>query len=121
MPVRLPALFVLPSGNDISLVADGIVRLYRNYDPDLSGSPVQMVSSFRGLNELLRMKRGAGLVTEWKQSGGSLLVGGDSRFIRVWEAHTENPLMVSLGVLDGLCVARLTAWGRTWRRTQRAR
>ncbi|EKM61656.1 uncharacterized protein PHACADRAFT_248390 [Phanerochaete carnosa HHB-10118-sp] len=73
--------------------ADGIVRMYRNYDPDLSGSPVQMVSSFRGLNEVLRMKRGAGLITEWKQQGGTLLVGGDSRMVRVWDAHTESSIM----------------------------
>lgn len=70
------------------------MRLYRNYDPDLSGSPVQMVSSFRGLNEVLRMKRGAGLITEWKQQGGMILVGGDSRIVRVWDAHTESSLMV---------------------------
>jgi regulatory associated protein of mTOR len=76
------------------MVADGIVRLYRNYDPDVSGTSVQMVSSFRGLNETLRMKQGAGLITNWKQNGGHLLVGGDSRIIRVWDAHTEAQLVV---------------------------
>ncbi|KAI0814821.1 hypothetical protein BC629DRAFT_1467282 [Irpex lacteus] len=73
--------------------ADGIVRLYRNYDPDVSSSSVQMVSSFRGLNELQRMKRGTGLITDWKQGSGHLLVGGDSRIIRVWDAHTEISIM----------------------------
>lgn len=86
----------VPVLNGAQLAADGIVRLYRNYDPDLSGSPVQMVSSFRGLNEVLRMKRGAGLITEWRQAGGTLLVGGDSRLIRIWDANTESPTMVSL-------------------------
>ena len=74
--------------------ADGIVRLYRNYDPSVSSDPVQMVSSFRGLNEVLRMRRGAGVVTSWKQNGGNLLVSGDSRIIRVWDAHTEAQLQV---------------------------
>ncbi|KAL4247407.1 WD repeat RAPTOR family protein [Abortiporus biennis] len=73
--------------------ADGIVRLYRNYDPAVSSGPVQMVSSFRGLNEVLRVKKGSGVVTSWKQSGGHLMVGGDSRIIRVWDAHTESQQM----------------------------
>ena len=61
---------------------------------------MQMVSSFRGLNELLRLKRGAGLVTEWKQAGGTLLTSGDSRIVRVWDAHTESSVMVSSRLLD---------------------
>jgi regulator-associated protein of mTOR len=76
--------------------AEGIVRLYRNYDPDLGNGPVQMVSSFRALNDVIIMKRGtgSGVVTDWKQQGGTLLVSGDSRFIRVWDAHTENQILV---------------------------
>lgn len=54
-----------------------------------------MVSSFRGLNEVIRMRNGAGVVTSWKQSGGLLFVGGDSRIVRVWDAHTESQIMVS--------------------------
>ncbi|KAF5351586.1 hypothetical protein D9758_007263 [Tetrapyrgos nigripes] len=69
--------------------ADGVVRLYRNYDPALDPGPVQMVSAFRGLNELVPMQRGAGLVMDWKQSSGILLVGGDSRVIKAWDAQTE--------------------------------
>jgi len=76
--------------------AEGIVRLYRNYDPDLGNGPVQMVSSFRALNDVFTMKRGtgSGVVTDWKQQGGTLLVSGDSRVIRVWDAHTENQILV---------------------------
>lgn len=92
-PLHYSALYLPP----LTLLADGVVRLYRNYDPDLSsGNPVQMVSSFRGLNEVLRMKRGAGLITEWRQAGGLLLVGGDSRIVRLWDAHIESSIMVSL-------------------------
>ena len=71
-----------------------MIRLYRNYDPSLFHGPVQMVSAFRGLNEVLQVKRGSGLITDWKQSGGTLMVGGDSRIIRVWDAHTESQIMV---------------------------
>jgi WD40 repeat protein len=74
--------------------ADGMIRLYRNYDPATSSSDVQMVSAFRGLSEIISMRRGAGVVVDWKQAGGFLLVGGDSHIIRVWDAHTEAHLLV---------------------------
>ncbi|THH18632.1 hypothetical protein EW146_g2399 [Bondarzewia mesenterica] len=73
--------------------ADGMIRLYRNYDPATSSTGVQMVSAFRGLGEIIQVRRGSGVVVNWKQSGGSLLVSGDSRMIRVWDAHTESQLM----------------------------
>ncbi|EPS99346.1 hypothetical protein FOMPIDRAFT_1124614, partial [Fomitopsis schrenkii] len=77
----------------LTAAADGVVRLYRNYDPSLSNGPVQMVSSFRGTNEVLQMQRGSGVITDWRQTGGTLLVGGDSRVVRVWDAHTESQVM----------------------------
>ncbi|KAE9410212.1 hypothetical protein BT96DRAFT_952907 [Gymnopus androsaceus JB14] len=69
--------------------ADGVVRLYRNYDPLLDPGPVQMVSSFRGLNEIVPLRHGSGVVMDWKQSSGILLVGGDSKVIKTWDAQTE--------------------------------
>ncbi|TFY55214.1 hypothetical protein EVJ58_g8388 [Rhodofomes roseus] len=77
----------------LTAAADGVVRLYRNYDPSLSNGPLQMVSSFRGANEVLQVQRGSGVITDWRQTGGTLLVGGDSRVIRVWDAHTESQVM----------------------------
>jgi len=71
-----------------------MIRLYRNYDPATSSTDVQMVSAFRGLSEIISMRRGAGVVVDWKQAGGFLLVGGDSHIIRVWDAHTEAQLLV---------------------------
>ncbi|PFH49822.1 hypothetical protein AMATHDRAFT_178237 [Amanita thiersii Skay4041] len=70
--------------------ADGIVRLYRNYDPTMNQGPVQMVSAFRGLNEMIQMRQGSGMVMDWKQAAGTLLVGGDSRVIKAWDAQTET-------------------------------
>lgn len=52
-----------------------------------------MVSSFRNTNEVLQVYRGSGVITDWNQSCVSLLVGGDSRMIRVWNAHTESQVM----------------------------
>ncbi|KII94228.1 hypothetical protein PLICRDRAFT_101175 [Plicaturopsis crispa FD-325 SS-3] len=80
-------------GMILTAAADGMVRLYRNYDSSEGQGPVQMVSSFRCLNEVIPTKRGSGIVMDWRQSGGSLLVGGDSRLIRLWDAHTETQTM----------------------------
>ena|ERR1700761_5844127 len=71
-----------------------MIRLYRSYDPATSNTEVQMVSAFRGLSEIISVRRGSGVVVDWKQAGGFLLVGGDSRIIRVWDAHTEAQLLV---------------------------
>ncbi|KAK7063677.1 target of rapamycin complex 1 subunit mip1 [Favolaschia claudopus] len=73
--------------------SDGVVRLYRNYDPAIDQGPVQMVSAFRALTELVNVRQGAGVVLDWKQSDGILLVGGDSRVIKVWDAQTETPTL----------------------------
>lgn len=40
------------------------------------------------------MRNGAGVITNWKQAGGTLFVSGDSSIVRVWDAHTESQLMV---------------------------
>ncbi|KIY73326.1 WD40 repeat-like protein [Cylindrobasidium torrendii FP15055 ss-10] len=69
---------------------DGCIRLFRNYDPSMEQGPIQLVSAFRGLPELILMKRGAGIVTDWRGSNGTLLVGGDSRVIKSWDAQTES-------------------------------
>lgn len=74
-----------------------MVRLFRNYDPDLASEPLQMVSAFRGLSEMVQLRRGvgSGVVMDWKQPCGTLLVGGDSKVIRVWDAPTETTVLVS--------------------------
>lgn len=74
--------------------SDGIVRLYRNYDPTLEQGPLQMVSAFKALNEIVQTRQGSGMVMDWKQLAGTLLVGGDSRVIKTWDAQTENQGMV---------------------------
>jgi hypothetical protein len=59
-----------------------------------------MVSSFRGLNEVIQLQKGSGLVFDWKQSTGSLLVGGDSRVIKVWDAQTETQSLVRTAAIN---------------------
>lgn len=94
-----------------------MIRLYRNYDPATSSTDVQMVSAFRGLSEIISMRRGAGVVVDWKQAGGFLLVGGDSHIIRVWDAHTEAQLLVR-GVFDFIREPNQRNIHRIWKPTQ---
>lgn len=87
--------------------ADGLVRLYRNYDPTLEQGPLQMVSAFRGLNEVIQVRQGSGVVMDWKQASGILLVGGDARVIRAWDAQTETPGLVSAICYRGRTILEL--------------
>lgn len=66
--------------------SDGIVKLYKNFN---STSEVQLVSSWRALTDLLLTSRSTGLISEWQQSRGSLLVTGDVKIIRLWDAPRE--------------------------------
>jgi regulator-associated protein of mTOR len=78
-----------------TLPADGVVRLYRNHDPAYYEDPPQLVSSFWGLPAMQKVTRGAGLVSDWNQYEGTLLVAGDSRSILAWNARRERADHVS--------------------------
>ncbi|KAL8838292.1 MAG: hypothetical protein Q9170_002189 [Blastenia crenularia] len=70
----------------LSSSSDGIVRVFRNYE---SESSVELVSAFRALNNLENSTKNAGLVMDWQQGQGRLLVTGDVKFIRVWNVASE--------------------------------
>jgi hypothetical protein len=54
------------------------------------------------LHEMIQVRRGSsGLILDWKQSSGTLLIGGSSRIIRVWDAHTETRVLVRGWALFG--------------------
>ena len=70
--------------------ADGMVKLYRNYDPATSYTPVQMVSAYRGLNDIICLSRGSALSSSGTRWEGSCT----SRAIRascMYETHTPKP------------------------------
>ncbi|KAJ7163422.1 hypothetical protein C8R43DRAFT_879598, partial [Mycena crocata] len=75
--------------------SDGALRFFRNYDSTSAERGVQMISAFRALDQvqLVKQSRDAGIVMEWEQSTGTLIVGGESRIIRVWDAYTETSSM----------------------------
>ncbi|KDQ14024.1 hypothetical protein BOTBODRAFT_357949 [Botryobasidium botryosum FD-172 SS1] len=69
--------------------SEGIVRIYRHYE---SQEDVELVTAFRALSSVTPVHRGSGLVTEWQQPSGTLLTGGDTTTIRVWDANQELSL-----------------------------
>lgn len=67
--------------------SDGIVKIYKNFHRQ--GEAVELVASWRALTDLLLTSKSSGLISEWQQSRGSLLVSGDVKIIRVWDAPRE--------------------------------
>ena len=83
----------LVNEDDVALVltgsADGQVRLFRHYE---SPDEVGLVASFKGITETLpttSAAQDAGLVLEWQQGRGHILMGGNQKHIRIWDAMTE--------------------------------
>lgn len=66
--------------------SDGIVKVYRDFH---SVEQSRLMSSWRALTDLLLTPRSTGLIMEWQQSRGSLLVTGDVKVIRIWDAPRE--------------------------------
>lgn len=72
---------------------DGVVRVYRNYLGQ-GEDPIELVTSWRALSDRIKVKRGSGLVLEWQQDNALLLAGGDTRSVRIWDAHRELCIQV---------------------------
>ena len=53
------------------------------------------MSAFRALSDMLPSNKNAGLVLDWQQGQGKLLVAGDVKVVRVWNAATEICVTVS--------------------------
>lgn len=78
---------------DIRMVEDGHVRLFRQYE---STNEVNLVSSFRGITDFIPSTiQDPGLVIEWQQGRGHILMGGSVKYIRVWDAPREIAIQVS--------------------------
>lgn len=75
-------------------IADGDIRLFRSYE---SPEDVKLISSFQGISETIPTSSNeadAGLVVEWQQGRGQVLMGGNVKYIRVWDATRETILQV---------------------------
>lgn len=88
--------------------SDGVVKLFRHYE---LREKAELVTSFRALTDLESSNRNAGLVFDWQQSRGQILVAGDVRQIRVWNAGTEISTAVRASLSLLFCAALLTRIG----------
>lgn len=72
--------------------SDGVIKIFRNYD---TRAKTELVTAFRALTDLVPSNKNAGLVFDWQQGRGLVLVAGDVKVIRVWNAGTEICTSVS--------------------------
>ncbi|KAL6712529.1 Target of rapamycin complex 1 subunit kog1 [Coniothyrium glycines] len=85
--------------------SDGVIKIFRNYD---RRGETELVTGFRALTDLVPSNRNAGLVFDWQQGRGSILVAGDVKVIRVWNAGTEV-CTSDLPARSGSCITSLTS------------
>lgn len=64
---------------------------------------MDIVTSWRVLTDMLPSSKSTGTITDWQQGRGALLVGGDTRVIRVWDAARE--FCISVGPLSAVHVS----------------
>jgi regulator-associated protein of mTOR len=81
--------------------SDGVIKIFRHYD---AKGKTELVTGFRALTDLVSSNKNAGLVFDWQQGRGLVLVAGDVKVIRVWNAGTEVCTSVSRGVTTD-CIA----------------
>ena len=85
--------------------SDGVIRIYRNYDTDRN---IELASSWRALTHMVPSNVNSGMVFDWQQVTGRVLVAGDVRVIRVWYAAHETCVM-DIPARSGSCVTSLTS------------
>ncbi|EMC98396.1 hypothetical protein BAUCODRAFT_66956 [Baudoinia panamericana UAMH 10762] len=86
--------------------SDGVIKIFRCYD---DVKHIELASSFRALSDLvLSDRQNAGLVFDWQQGQGRILVAGDDRVIRVWQAGHEL-CIVDIPARSGSCITSLTS------------
>lgn len=85
--------------------SDGVLRIYRNYD---SATTVELASAWRALTHMVPSNVNSGMVFDWQQVTGRVLVAGDVRVIRVWAAASET-CVTDIPARSGSCVTSLTS------------
>ncbi|KAG6028895.1 hypothetical protein E4U41_000542 [Claviceps citrina] len=85
--------------------SDGVIRVYRNYYSD---KEIELATSWRALTHMVPSNVNSGMVFDWQQVTGRVLVAGDVRVIRVWYAARETCIM-DIPARSGSCVTALTS------------
>jgi regulator-associated protein of mTOR len=96
---------------------DGSVRIWDNIvdcKVDTDETDAQLVTSFFALPEFNPSKltsRGSGMVTEWQQASGRLIVGGNTNIIRCWDVESEKcNIKIDSRVSSSCATSFATAW-----------
>ncbi|KAK9477112.1 raptor N-terminal caspase like domain-containing protein [Lipomyces japonicus] len=84
---------------------DGVIRLYRNYE---SEDNIELVCAWRALTDMLPSNKSSGLVADWQQGRGTMIVGGDVKVIRLWDAPREL-CMADIPARSGSPITSLTS------------
>lgn len=67
----------------------------RHDSPTISpNSNVELATAFAALPDIAETTRGSGLVLSWQQSTGTLVAGGNSNTVRVWDLGREQNVRV---------------------------
>ena len=85
--------------------SDGVIRIYRNYDNE---EAVELASAWRALTHMVPSNVNSGMVFDWQQVNGQVLVAGDERVIRIWNAGHEM-CTHEISARSGSCVTSLTS------------
>ncbi|KAK3355322.1 raptor N-terminal caspase like domain-containing protein [Neurospora tetraspora] len=85
--------------------SDGVIRVYRNYD---SNENIELASAWRALTHMVPSNVNSGMVFDWQQVKGQVLVAGDERVIRIWNAGHEM-CTHEIPARSGSCVTSLTS------------
>ncbi|KAI2639373.1 raptor N-terminal caspase like domain-containing protein [Xylaria nigripes] len=85
--------------------SDGVLRIYRNYE---SARTIELASAWRALTHMVPSNFNSGMVFDWQQVTGKVLVAGDVRVIRVWDAESET-CTTDILARSGSCVTSLTS------------
>jgi regulator-associated protein of mTOR len=67
--------------------AEGSIRIWRDYDQP---GETALASTFRAVSDIFPVGHHSGVLTAWEQQKGHLLVGGDMRVVRLWDATVER-------------------------------
>jgi WD40 repeat protein len=79
---------------------DGVIRIYKGYD-EYDKPDAGLVTAWRALKGMEKSSnKQSGLVCDWYQNRGHLLIGGDARVIKVWDAQQELVVTVSIYCLS---------------------
>ncbi|WWD04747.1 hypothetical protein V865_002818 [Kwoniella europaea PYCC6329] len=83
--------FINEMASSLMLTAstEGSIRIFRDYE---TPNETALASTFRAVSETHPVAHSSGVLTAWEQQKGHLLVGGDMKVVRLWDATVERHL-----------------------------